>query len=73
METASRTIAENTTTGVAIGAPVTATDPDTGDTPAYTLEGADLDSFDIDIDRPVADPGRPGLRDQVQLHSDLTA
>ena len=33
---------------MAIGAPVTATDPDTGDTPAYTLEGADLDSFDID-------------------------
>ena len=48
VETASRTIAENTTTDVAIGAPVTATDPDTGDTPAYTLEGADLDSFDID-------------------------
>ena len=48
VETASRTIAENTTTGVAIGAPVTAADPDTGDTPAYTLEGADLDSFDID-------------------------
>ena len=47
-ETASRTIAENTTTGVAIGAPVTATDPDTGGTPAYTLEGADSDSFDID-------------------------
>ena len=48
VETASRTIAENTTKGVAIGAPVTAADPDTGDTPAYTLEGADLDSFDID-------------------------
>ena len=48
VETASRTIVENTTTGVAIGAPVTAADPDTGDTPAYTLEGADLDSFDID-------------------------
>ena len=48
VETASRTIAENTTTGVAIGAPVTATDPDTGDTLTYTLEGADLDSFDID-------------------------
>ncbi len=47
VETASRTIAENTTTGVAIGDPVTATDPD-NDTPAYTLEGADLDSFDID-------------------------
>ena len=48
VETASRTIAENTTTGVAIGAPVTATDPDTGDTLTYTLEGANLDSFDID-------------------------
>ena len=48
VETASRTIAENTTTGVDIGAPVTATDPDTGDTLTYTLEGADLDSFDID-------------------------
>ena len=48
VETASRTIAENTTTGVAIGAPVTATDPDTGDTLTYTLEGADADSFGID-------------------------
>ena len=47
-ETASRTIAENTEAGENIGAPVTATDPDTGDTPAYTLEGADADSFDID-------------------------
>ena len=48
METASRTIAENTTTGVAIGDPVTATDPDTGDTPAYTLGGTDAAFFDID-------------------------
>ena len=48
VETASRTIAENTTTGVAIGAPVTATDPDTGDTPAYTLGGTDATFFDID-------------------------
>ena len=48
VETASRTIAENTTTGVAIGAPVTATDPDTGDTPAYTLGGTDANFFDID-------------------------
>ena len=46
--TATRTIAENTTTGVAIGAPVTATDPDTGDTPAYTLGGTDANFFDID-------------------------
>ena len=48
VETASRTIAENTTTGVAIGAPVTATDPDAGDTPAYTLGGTDAAFFDID-------------------------
>ena len=48
VETASRTIAENTTTGVAIGDPVTATDPDTGDTPAYTLGGTDAAFFDID-------------------------
>ena len=48
METASRTIAENTTTGVAIGDPVTATDSDTGDTPAYTLGGTDANFFDID-------------------------
>ena len=47
-ETASRTIAENTEAGVAIGAPVTATDPDTGDTPAYTLGGTDANIFDID-------------------------
>ena len=46
--TAAREVPENTEAGGNIGAPVTATDPDTGDTPAYTLEGADLDSFDID-------------------------
>ena len=46
--TAAREVPENTEAGVAIGAPVTAADPDTGDTPAYTLEGADADSFDID-------------------------
>ena len=48
VETASREVPENTEAGENIGTPVTATDPDTGDTPAYTLEGADLDSFDID-------------------------
>ena len=46
--TATREVPENTEAGENIGAPVTATDPDTGDTPAYTLEGADADSFDID-------------------------
>ena len=48
VETASRTIAENTTTGENIGDPVTATDPDAGDTPAYTLGGTDANFFDID-------------------------
>ena len=46
--TATREVPENTEAGENIGAPVTANDPDTGNTPAYTLEGADLDSFDID-------------------------
>ena len=46
--TATREVPENTEAGGNIGAPVTATDPDTGDTLTYTLEGADVDSFDID-------------------------
>ena len=46
--TATREVPENTEAGENIGAPVTANDPDTGDTLTYTLEGADLDSFDID-------------------------
>ena len=45
--TAAREVPENTEAGENIGAPVTATDPD-NDTPAYTLEGADAASFDID-------------------------
>ena len=46
--TATREVPENTEAGGNIGAPVTANDPDTGNTLTYTLEGADLDSFDID-------------------------
>ena len=45
--TAAREVPENTEAGENIGAPVTANDPD-NDTLTYTLEGADLDSFDID-------------------------
>ena len=45
-ETGSRTIAENTAAGQAIGAPVTATDPES-DAPTYTLGGTDAASFDI--------------------------
>ena len=41
-------MAENTVAGEDIGAAVAAIDPDTGDTLTYTLEGTDLDSFDID-------------------------
>ena len=46
--TATREVPENTEADENIGSPVAATDPDTGDTPTYTLEGADLDSFGID-------------------------
>ena len=46
--TATREVPENTEAGGNIGAPVTAADPDTGDTPAYTLGGTDANFFDID-------------------------
>ena len=42
-----RSIAENTAAGVDIGAAVTATDADAGDTLIYTLRGADAEFFDI--------------------------
>ena len=42
-----RTIAENTPSGVNIGSPITATDPE-GDTFTYALGGTDAASFDID-------------------------
>ncbi len=47
-ETAERMVAENTVAGENIGAPVAATDADTGDTLTYTLGGTDAASFDID-------------------------
>ena len=46
--TASRSVAENTPADQEIGAAVAATDPDTGDTLTYTLEGDDAASFAID-------------------------
>ena len=46
--TAERSVPEKTAANTAIGAPVTATDADTGDTLAYTLGGDDAASFDID-------------------------
>ena len=45
--TATREVPENTGVGEDIGAPVAATDPDTGDTLSYSLEGTDSASFQI--------------------------
>ena len=45
--TATRSVAENTAAGQNVGAVVTATDADAGDTLEYTLEGTDAASFDI--------------------------
>ena len=46
--TAARAVAENSAAGTAVGAPVTATDADSGDTLEYRLEGTDAGSFTID-------------------------
>ena len=46
--TASRSVAENSVQGTNVGAAVTATDPDEGDTLTYSLGGADAGSFEID-------------------------
>ena len=46
-ETATRTIAENTEAGQNIGTPVSATDPDAGDSLTHTLSDADAASFSI--------------------------
>ncbi len=45
--TASRFVRDDAATGASIGGPVRATDPDTGDTLAYSLEGTDAASFSI--------------------------
>ena len=44
---ASRNVAENTPAGQNVGIPVSATDPDSGDTLTYTLGGTNASSFDI--------------------------
>ena len=46
---ATRSVAENTPAAQPIGDPVAAMDPDTGDTLRYSLSGADVASFDIDV------------------------
>ena len=43
-----RSLVENTEPGQAVGEPVAATDPDSGDTLIYSLEGPDAEAFDID-------------------------
>ena len=45
--TITRSVAENTASGQNVGAPVAATDDDSGDTLTYSLEGADGGSFTI--------------------------
>ena len=45
--TTSRSVAENTPAGQNIGAPVSATDPDRGDSLTYILGGSDADLFGI--------------------------
>ena len=47
-ESGVRSVDEDTATGQHIGAPVTATDPDTGDTVTYSLKGPDAGVFSID-------------------------
>ena len=48
--TAERSVSESAEEGDNVGAPLTATDIDAGDTLTYGLEGADSSSFDIDPD-----------------------
>lgn len=45
--TVTRSIPENTTVGSNVGAAITATDPDTGDTVTYSLSGTDASSFSV--------------------------
>ena len=47
-ETAERMVPETTAAGGNVGSPVTATDPDSGDTLTYTLSGTDMASFTVD-------------------------
>ena len=42
------TVAENTASGTNIGEPITATDPDSGDTLTYSLQRGDKEAFSID-------------------------
>ena len=44
---ANRSVEENASSGTAVGNPLTATDPDAGDTLTYSLEGTDARSFTV--------------------------
>ena len=46
-DTATREVAENSSGGVNVGAAITATDPDSGNTLTYSLSGTDAASFEI--------------------------
>ena len=46
--TAARSVVDGTAAGGNVGAPVTATDPDSGDTLTYALSGTDMASFTVD-------------------------
>ena len=64
-------VAENSPAGTGVGAPITATDPDEGDTLTYSLSGTDASSFEIGSStgqkpsgglQPVRRAQRPGKR-----------
>ena len=59
--TATRSVDENTPPGRNVGAPVTATDPDTNDTLTYSLEGPDTASFAL------ADPTSGQIKTKAPL------
>ena len=71
--TVTREIAENSSANTDIGGPVTATDPDTGNTLAYTLGGTDAGFFTI-VRHQRPDTNQDGadlrLRDQAQILGD---
>ena len=68
-EEMTRSVAENTAAGMAIGDPVTATDVD-GDALTYTLGGDDAMYFTIELDGPADDQRPARLRDEDELHGD---
>ena len=63
-ETATRSVAENTAAGVDIGAPVVATDVDSGDKLTYELENANDASFTI-----VGDSGQLQTKDPLDYET----